>query len=54
MNFARLSIKNPTLILCAMLSIVIVGIAAFKSMSVEFFPEVSIPIISVVTPYPGA
>lgn len=54
MNLAKLSIKNPTLILATMLGIVIAGGAAFRSMSIDLFPTVSIPIISVVTIYPGA
>lgn len=54
MNIARFSIRNPTLILCMMIGVIIGGIAAFRSMSVDLFPNVDVPIVAVVTVYPGA
>lgn len=54
MNIAGLSIKNPTLIVCAMIGIMLGGYASFKSMSVDLFPNVDVPIVSVITIYRGA
>lgn len=54
MNLARISIRNPTFIICVMLSIVITGIASFNAMSVDLFPEVDVPIVAVTTVYKGA
>ena len=53
MNLAKLSIKSPTFIVCVMLAVLIVGYSSFKSMSVDLFPDVAVPTISVVTVYPG-
>lgn len=54
MNIARLSIKNPVFIVCVMLVIMLGGIASFKSMSVDLFPNVDVPVVAVITIYPGA
>ena len=54
MNLARLSIKNPVLIVCTMLAVIIGGIASFNSMSVDLFPNVDVPVVAVITVYPGA
>ena len=54
MRIADFSIKQTTLIVSIMLTIVIVGIASFKSMSIDLFPNIDVPIVSVVTIYPGA
>ncbi len=54
MNFARFSIRNPVIIVCVMLVVIIGGIASFKSMSVDLFPNVDVPIIAITTVYPGA
>jgi len=54
MNLAKISIKHPALILSCMLALVAVGLASFKAMGVDLFPNTSIPVISVMTAYPGA
>jgi len=54
MNLAKLAIKHPALIVSIMLAMVAVGLASFKAMGVDLFPSTSIPIISVITVYPGA
>ncbi len=53
MNFASFSIKNPVIIICAMLVVMIGGIASFRSMSVDLFPNIDVPITAVTTVYPG-
>lgn len=54
MNIANTSIKYPAFILSIMIAVIAVGIAAFKMLSVELFPSVTVPIISVTSTYPGA
>lgn len=54
MNIARFSIKKPTLIICLMLGVIIGGVASFRAMSVDLFPNVDVPIVAVITVYPGA
>lgn len=54
MNLARLSIKNPVLIICVMLGVMIGGVASFQSMSVDLFPNVDVPVVAIITVYPGA
>jgi HAE1 family hydrophobic/amphiphilic exporter-1 len=54
MNLSQISIKQPTLIVCCAIAICAVGLACFKLLGVELFPEVSLPIVSVTTVYPGA
>jgi len=54
MNITQLSIKRPAFITSLMMVIITVGFLAFKSMSVELFPNIDIPIIFVSTRYDGA
>lgn len=54
MSIASVSIKRPIFMTSVMIAILIAGWAAFKSMSVDLFPDVSIPVITVQTVYPGA
>src|SRR6478752_1728944 len=54
MSLPKLSISRPILITCVTIAIVVVGWASFKSMSVDLFPDVSIPVITVQTTYQGA
>lgn len=54
MSLANVSIKRPVFITCVMIGIIVAGILGFKSMSVDLFPDVSIPVVTVQTVYPGA
>lgn len=54
MSLATVSIKRPIFITCVMIGILVAGIYSFKKMSVDLFPEVSIPVITVSTVYKGA
>ena len=54
MSLANVSIKRPIFITCVIIGILVGGIAAFKSMSVDLFPDVSIPVVTVQTVYQGA
>ena len=54
MILSDLSIKRPIFASVLMLSLVTLGIFSYRRLSVEEFPSVEIPIVSVVTKYPGA
>ncbi|MER3496347.1 MAG: hypothetical protein C4320_05825, partial [Armatimonadota bacterium] len=54
MNLTRLALARPVLIFVLMLSLVLAGFLAFRSMRVELNPEVSFGVVTVSTTYPGA
>lgn len=54
MSLADISIKRPIFITSVIIGILVAGFAAFKSMSVDLFPDISIPVVTVQTIYPGA
>ncbi len=54
MFLSDLSIKRPVFATVIMLSLVVLGVFSYKRLSVEEYPNVEIPFISVVTKYPGA
>ena len=53
-SFARLSIKRPIFITCVILVTMITGFLSYKSLPVDLFPDVTFPVVTVTTPYPGA
>ncbi len=54
MTLADLSIKRPTFITCLIVIMIAVGLLCMQRMGVDLFPDVTFPIITVTTPYPGA
>ena len=54
MNLAQLSIKRPVFITCIVAAMLTVGYLSFKRLGVDLFPKISLPVVSVMTPYPGA
>ena len=54
MGLSDLSIKQPVFITMIMLALVVVGLLAFTQMPVDFFPDVSFPVVAVTTIYAGA
>lgn len=54
MNLSALSIRRPVFITCVLLLIMVLGIFSFKKLPVDLFPDVTFPIVTVTTPYPGA
>lgn len=54
MNITELSIKRPAFITSIMLTIVAVGWISFRSMSVDLYPDIDIPVIFIATTYQGA
>ena len=54
MNLPKISITRPIFMTCVTIALVVVGWASFKSMSVDLYPDVSIPVVTVQTIYAGA
>jgi HAE1 family hydrophobic/amphiphilic exporter-1 len=53
-SFAKLSINRPIFITCIVLVTMIAGFLSMRSLPVDLFPDVTFPIVTVTTPYPGA
>jgi HAE1 family hydrophobic/amphiphilic exporter-1 len=53
-SFARLSIKRPIFITCIVLMTMVTGYLSLRSLPVDLFPDVTFPVVTVTTPYPGA
>lgn len=54
MSLAGLAIKRPVFITCLLLLIVVLGLFSFMKLPVDLFPDVTFPVVTVTTPYPGA
>ncbi len=54
MILSELSIKRPVFAAVMMLALVVLGLFSYRRLSVEMFPNVEIPVISIVTKFPGA
>ncbi|MCX6112369.1 MAG: efflux RND transporter permease subunit [Proteobacteria bacterium] len=54
MNIAELSIKRPIFITCIFILILTLGGISLSKIGLDLFPDITFPIASVVTYYPGA
>jgi hydrophobe/amphiphile efflux-1 (HAE1) family protein len=54
MWLTRLALKNPVFILMMSLMVIVLGVVSLRSLSVDLFPNIDIPIIRVATFYTGA
>lgn len=54
MGLTRLAIQRPLTMLMIILGLVVMGYRALTLLQVDRFPKVDIPVVSVVTSYPGA
>lgn len=54
MLLSDLSIRRPVLAAVMMLALVTLGIFSYRRLSVEMYPNVEIPVVSIVTKFPGA
>lgn len=54
MWLTRLALRNPILILMLSLMTVVLGLQSLGRLSVDLFPDITIPVIRVATFYPGA
>lgn len=54
MNIADLSIKRPIFISCCVVASMVLGFLSMKKLGVDLFPDVTFPVVTVTTIYPGA
>lgn len=54
MWFTRISVKYPVFTIMMMISLMVLGLASWKRMTVEEFPNVDFPFVVVTTQYAGA
>jgi hydrophobic/amphiphilic exporter-1 (mainly G- bacteria), HAE1 family len=53
-TLADVSIKRPIFITCTVIAMLVVGYLSLKKLGVDLFPNVTFPVVTVTTPYPGA
>jgi HAE1 family hydrophobic/amphiphilic exporter-1 len=54
MFLSDVSIKRPIFASVLMLALVTLGIFSYRRLAIDMFPDVEIPVLSIVTKYPGA
>ncbi len=54
MFLSNLSIRRPIFATVMMLALVTLGIFSYRRLAIDMFPDVEIPVVSVVTKYPGS
>ncbi len=54
MNLIQLAIERPIAVIAAVLMVVMFGLVALQKIPIQLTPDVSKPVISVRTPWPGA
>lgn len=54
MNLADISIRRPIFMTCLVLLSLIAGLMSMSKLGVDLFPDVTFPVVTVTTPYPGA
>ena len=54
MFFSDLSIKRPIFATVMMLALVTLGIFSYRRLPIDMYPDVEIPVLSIVTKFPGA
>ncbi len=54
MTISDVSIKQPVFITMLMLLAIVFGLLSYRSLPVNLLPDISIPVVAVTVPYPGA
>jgi hydrophobic/amphiphilic exporter-1 (mainly G- bacteria), HAE1 family len=54
MWLSRISVHRPVLVTMVVTILMVLGLLALNRLPVDLFPQVSIPVVTVITPYPGA
>jgi len=54
MFLSDLSIKRPVFAAVMMLALVTLGLFSYRRLAIDLFPDVEIPVLSIITVYPGA
>lgn len=54
MTLSETSVKRPVLTIILYLGIIVLGFVSYQRLSIDLLPEIELPMISVLTSYPGA
>ena len=54
MNWIRTLVHRPALVTVIYLIIFIFGLFSYSRLPIDMLPDIQAPVISIVTPYPGA
>ena len=54
MWFTRVSLQNPVFATMVMLAIVVLGLFSYQRLQVDQFPNIDLPVVVIITDYPGA
>ncbi|MET0542523.1 MAG: efflux RND transporter permease subunit [Variovorax sp.] len=54
MWFTRVSLRNPVFATMLMLALVVLGLFSYQRLQVDQFPNIDLPVVVVITEYPGA
>ncbi len=54
MFLSDLSIKRPVFATVLMLALVTLGLFSYRRLAIDMFPDVEIPVLSIITVFPGA
>lgn len=54
MNLANIAIRRPAFITCLVILMLVLGYRSMNKLGVDIFPDITFPIVTVNTPYPGA
>ena len=54
MWFTRISLGNPVFATMMMLAFVVLGLFSYQRLKVDQFPNIDLPVVVVITEYPGA
>lgn len=54
MSLARLSVNRPVTVLMGMLAVLVLGVLSWTQLKVDLLPDITFPVLAVVTVYPGA
>lgn len=54
MDLSEISIRRPIFLTCLVILSIVVGLGSMSRMGVDLFPDVTFPVVTVSTPYPGA
>ena len=53
MILSDLSVKQPVFATMMMVALVVLGIFSYRELSIDLFPNIDIPVVTVQTLYPG-
>ena len=54
MFLTRISVDNPVFATMMMVALAVLGLFAYRGLSIDQFPQVDFPVVVVTTEYPGA